>query len=54
MKYVSLVRCLMLCAIYIQFCYNREDFEGSAVDLQAPLYDHFRMICVVCHLQKTH
>ena len=49
MKYVSLVKCLVLCVLYFQFFHNREDF-----DLQAHLYDHFRVIFVVCHLQKTH
>ena len=34
--------------------YEKKDFGRSAVDLRAHLYDHLRVICVVCHLQKTH
>ena len=40
MKDISLVRCLVMCAEFAFLC-GRENFEGSADDPWAQLYDHF-------------
>ena len=49
MKYISLVRFLVMCAVCLPFSMEKKTFEGSADDIWAHLYDNFKVICVVCH-----